>query len=121
MPKHTRFTVPRLSKKSLRHLVMGLACSLVAFAVGLETAGDVHPFDTSEAAVAVSAPERQTAVIRGDIDADYALTVEDAILSLSFAEGLDQPSADDVRRGDMDGDFLLTTKDTLRMLHLLRL
>jgi hypothetical protein len=113
----TKHTLQSYLHRSPLHTVgFGIVCALFAFGVGLETAGEVHPFDTSEAAV-------QENVLRvspkGDIDGDGVLTPQDAALILTFAEDLETPNSEELRRGDSDGDFMLTYRDALRVLHAL--
>jgi hypothetical protein len=85
-------------------------CCMLAFVIGLETAGNVRTFDKTQAALTDSAG------FRGDIDGDGSLTVQDAILILERADGLETAAAEDIRSGDVDGDFKLTIKDALRLL-----
>lgn len=90
--------------------------AISAFALGIETAGDVHPVESSQAAY-VSDDGRVHADLRGDINGNDRLDTEDASLILEFAEHLDTPSPEQILRGDMDGDYSLTYKDALRVLH----
>jgi hypothetical protein len=92
-----------------------ILCAVGAFTLGMETAGKVHPFSLSEAAVmgdAVSHP-----IIKGDIDGNGTLDIRDAIAVLEFAEHLANPTPEQVQHGDADGDYQLTGKDALRILH----
>lgn len=107
---------PFFSRFTLQHLLLGVVCSIGAFAVGMETAGDVSPFGHTEAALELPG---SGAVIQGDMNGNRSLEAEDASILLQFAEGLETPTPDDVRRGDTDGDGQLTGKDVLRVLHFL--
>lgn len=106
---------------SFRHwqsIALGTVCAIGAFAVGLETAGNVQPFQHSEAALEMTSGN---APLRGDINENGTLDVEDASMILAIAENLETATPEQVRRGDTDGDLVLTTKDALRVLHVLSL
>ena len=104
----------------VRTLGFGTLCSLSAFVIGMQTAGEVHTVDTIEAAAQVQSNDSSGRVpLKGDIDADGILTVDDALRIHTFTEGYETPTPDDIRRGDMDGDFELTSKDVGRALYAL--
>lgn len=107
-----RISFPRCT---LQHLALGAVCSIGAFAIGLETAGNVSPFGHSEAALDLTTG----IVIQGDVNADGVLDNADAKLLLEFSEGISRPTLEDIRRGDTDGDAKITSKDVLRVLHFL--
>ncbi len=99
-----------------RSIGFATLCAVAAFSAGLQTAGEVHPFGTSQAAVVSDA---MRVSLKGDITGDGRLDVNDAALILECAEGLEVPTSEQIRSGDTDGDFQLTYKDTLRVLHTL--
>lgn len=66
-----------LTGKMLRSLGLGLFCTLGAFVMGIETAGDVHPFERSQAALT---NEQR---IRCDIDGNGIITASDVEVPLS--------------------------------------
>ena len=102
----------------LRTLTLGTLCAAGAFAVGIETAGDVHPFSRGQAAL-----EEMTtgSTLRGDVNGNGRIDTEDAYVIYQAAQGLLEPTPDQIRRGDTDGDFALTAKDLGRILHALSL
>ncbi len=103
--------------RMLQSIALGTMCSALAFAVGMETAGEVHPFATSEAAVEHTVtPAQPYAAVQGDIDHDGELTAKDAMRILDFAAGWDTPTTEEVAAGDADGDFHITLKDVERVL-----
>ncbi len=105
-----------LHRTRLQTVALGIVCSMAAFTVGLETAGDVHPYDTTQAAV--TAPDEIPRIApRGDIDNDGIITVNDAIVLINVAEGVDTATPEMVKRGDADGDFRITYKDAVRVLY----
>ncbi|NOS68226.1 MAG: hypothetical protein HOO67_07790 [Candidatus Peribacteraceae bacterium] len=108
-----------LSSPLLRSVALGTFCAFGAFAVGIETAGNVDPVSHSQAAlqdiVGAFGP------VQGDANGNGALDAADAYIVFQAAEGLSNPSADQTRRGDTDGDGLLTEHDLNRILHLLSL
>ena len=106
-----------LSGITLRTLALGTFCALGAFAVGIETAGDVHPFAKSEAALQEFVTE--SGPVQGDANGNGALDAEDAYIVLQAIDGQIIPSEDEVLRGDMDGDGILTTSDVSAILRLL--
>lgn len=109
-----------LQAKGTQNILLGVLCAIGAFTVGMETAGDVRPFSTSQAAVE-EIPLRSGGLLRGDANGNGVLDVEDAAIILQASQGWETPAQDQVRRGDTDGDFRLTAKDALRILHQLSL
>ncbi len=107
-----RFSLPRFT---LQHLALGAVCSIGAFAIGMETAGNVNPFGHSEAALDM----QMGVVMHGDVNGDHVLDSKDATLLLEFAQGLETPTMEQIHMGDTDGDGALTEKDVLRVLHYL--
>lgn len=113
MAKHTLRYRTILSRATL-----GIFCSVLAFAIGMETAGEVQPFERSQAALAdVPAMTPGMPALRGDANENGVLDVTDVIRILEVAEGLETADAREIQRLDTDGDFRLTVKDALRVLH----
>lgn len=106
--------------KIIQTIGLGLLCSLGAFAIGIETAGEVHPFARSEAAIQ-DIVRLDGEPLHGDANGNGILDPDDVSVILESAEGLETPTTDQIRRGDTDGDYRLTVKDALRVLHRLSL
>ena len=106
-----------LTGYTLRTVALGAFCALGAFAVGIETAGDVRPFVTSEAAIEQFSVE--TGPLLGDANGDGILDPSDAFVVLQASEGIIVPTQDEVLRGDMDGDGRLTRLDLSDILRIL--
>lgn len=106
-----------LTGYTFRTVALGAFCAIGAFAVGIETAGDVHPFAKSEAAIQETASE--IGLVQGDANGNGVLDPTDAYIVFQVAEGLASPSAEETLRGDMDGDGQLTESDLRDILHLL--
>lgn len=94
----------------LRNIGLGLFCAVGAFAMGIETAGDVHPFATSEAALQETMTT-DAVTPQGDVNGNGVIDADDSFLVYQFVQGLETPGADQIRRGDTDGDGRLTTID----------
>jgi len=116
--KHTPTLISRKARILCQYFALGTLCAAGAFALGLQTAGEVQPFESSQAAVAVDATAYAEPV-RGDLDGDGVLTVEDAILMIQFAEEIETASSAQIRLGDTDGDYRLTYRDALQVLRML--
>jgi hypothetical protein len=100
----------KFTRQTFVHVLLGSACAIGAFAVGLESAGHVDPFDRSQAALS-------TSINGGDVNADGRTDAQDAEIILEVAQGERTVTADDIRRGDVDGDGQLTMNDAIRILH----
>lgn len=90
----------------LRTLGLGMLCAVGAFAMGIQTAGDVHPFATSEAAL-----QEFVRGNAGDVNDDGKIDADDAYLLYQFAQGLETPSPRQIKTGDTNGDGKLTESD----------
>lgn len=108
-----------LQSHLVRSLALGTFCAIGAFAVGIRTAGNVHPFTRSEAALQELLLDFEP--VRGDANGNGALDAGDAYIVFQAAEGAAEPSPDEIRRGDVDGDGRLTQSDLSRILHTLSL
>lgn len=108
-----------LTGYAFRTFALGAFCAIGAFAVGVETAGEVHPFAKSEAAIQNIVSD--FGPIMGDANGNGMLDPADAYVVFRATEGLIVPSEKEVLRGDMDGDGLLTHNDLSSILQLLSL
>ncbi len=98
-----------LTARSLQTLSLGTLCAIGAFTMGMETAGDVHPFAKSQAALeAFMTPGTE---LRGDVNSNGAIDSEDAYLLYQFTQNLEMPTSAQLRAGDTDRDLQLTGKD----------
>ncbi len=80
---------------------------VVAFGLGIQQSGDVVPAQLVESG--------GSTVIRGDLDADGLLTVDDVRLALEYAQGYRKPEARSWAREPVaDGSF--TVDDALWIL-----
>ena len=113
-------TYQLLRDKTLHTIALGILCSIGAFGIGIETAGDVHPFAKSQAAIQEMVHNDGTP-IHGDTNGNGILDANDVTIILESAQGLETPDSDQIRRGDTDGDFTLTVKDAHWVLHRLSL
>ena len=108
-----------LTARTLQALGLGTLCAIGAFGLGIETAGDVHPFAKSEAALeAFLIPGTE---VRGDVNRNGTIDEEDAYLLYQFSQNLETPTPEEIRSGDTDRDLQLTTKDLGFVLHQLSL
>ncbi len=108
-----------LSGITLRTLALGTFCAMGAFAVGIETAGDVHPFSKSEAAIQEIMTDETP--IQGDANGNGTLDADDAYIVLQASDRQIIATEEEVLRGDMDGDGILTRRDLTIILRLLSL
>lgn len=108
-----------LSTKAIQTIALGTFCAIGAFAAGIETAGDVHPFAKSEAALQEMLVS--DADLRGDVDGNGRIDDSDAYRLYQIAQGLEEPTIEETRRGDSDGDGRITAKDLGIVLHRLSL
>jgi hypothetical protein len=86
--------------------MMGAAMIVSAFFIGIETTGDVHPIALIEAG---------SGEIRGDINRNGRLDLEDAITILEIVQGYRDPAPEELL-ADPNGDGILTVDDALRIL-----
>ncbi len=98
----------RFTAKTLRTLGLGIFCAIGAFGMGMETAGDVHPFTHSQAALQEL---MFNGTLHGDVNGNGTLEYDDAYALYQMSEGFLAGSPAEVRRGDTDGDLRITSKD----------
>jgi hypothetical protein len=99
------------SSPNLKVLLVGCALIVSAFAVGVQTAGDIQPIALIEAG---------SNELPGDLDGSGIVDLQDAILILEIAQGYRELQPEHLRR-DPSGDGVLTVDDALRILHSLTL
>ncbi len=99
-----------LKGKTLQTISLGTLCAVGAFAMGIETAGDVHPFARSQAALE-TVMMGDGGNVKGDIDGDGVLTATDAWVMMQIAEGWESATVKQIENGDTDGDQRITDKD----------
>jgi len=90
-------------------LALGIGAVIGSFSLGLHSVGSVQPFTIIEAG---------SASVRGDMDGNGSLTVEDARLLLEIAQSY-RRSTPAQRSADPNGDGQLTVDDALRLLMVL--
>ena len=98
-----------LTARLLQVISLGTLCAIGAFAMGIETAGDVHPFTKSEAALQEVLNDGVD--LRGDVNGDGEIDARDAERMLQLAQHLDVASPDEIRRGDTNGNFTIDLND----------
>lgn len=119
MPTKTSSSA-RQNLKTLGRVVLALGCISLAFLLGIETTGEIHPLHQESQAAKPFQAQLLTPQA-GDIDANGMVNDQDVILILEVAEKLRSPSREEVLHGDTDGDGKLTVKDALRILRSLSL
>lgn len=88
-------------------VALGIVTVVASFGLGVRTAGDVHP---------IRATLAEDSILKGDMNGDAQLTVEDAIAILEVAQGYEQATVDQLR-ADPNDDGQLTVDDAVRLLH----
>lgn len=94
-------------RRSLRTIAVIAVSMLGAFALGIGTAGDVHPV--------INATIAGTAVVAGDMNGNGMLDVNDARIALELAEGFRTPEAQELA-ADPNQDFQITAADAMTIL-----
>lgn len=98
-------------RKSMRSILIVAGSMSVAFAIGIETAGDVQP---------VILPTRADAnVLAGDFNASGYLDLEDVKIALELADGLRTPTPSELA-ADPNRDYQITTVDAMTVLEQLK-
>ena len=117
---HTK-TLHRLLQKKSYALSFGAMCVMLSFMLGVQTAGEIHPFDTSEAGeIAEEVIIHERATVPGDMNGNDALDTEDVIIALEIIQEYRTPTLAQLK-ADPNGDARLTIDDALRMLRSLNL
>ena len=102
---------PHHVRRNAKLLGLSLFCLVSSFAVGIQTAGDVHPFTIIEAGGLLQP---------GDVDENGTVDIHDAIRILEFSQGYEIPSSEALR-ADPNGDGQFTVDDAIRILSRLAL
>lgn len=93
--------------RRLQLSVLGIACVTAAFALGIQSAGDVRTI----AALVAGNPLGD-----GDFTADGIVDTEDVVRVLEIVRGYTEATPEDFR-ADPNGDGLITIDDALTLLH----
>ena len=96
----------KLTRKNLQIFSLAGLCVLTSFSLGINSAGNVQPFELIEA----GSPE-----ILGDLNEDGVISVDDAIVALEVVQGYKRVSPVHLQ-ADPNGDGLITTDDAIRIL-----
>ena len=103
-----------LSPKVLRLISFGALCMVGSFVTGIQSAGEVHPFQTSQA---ISIEEAAYGT-PGDVDGSGSIDLQDVIRILEVTQGYTSVTALQLK-ADPNGDNRLTVEDALRLLRTL--
>lgn len=106
--------VSRLGKVA----AFGTLCVIGSFMLGIETAGEVHPFAATQATSIEVFHGDIPAFSAGDITGDGFVTIEDAIALLEITQGYTIPTSLQLK-ADPNSDGRLTVEDALRILRAL--
>lgn len=93
--------------KSLKSIAIVVSSVMVAFALGIQTAGDIRPVVSTTLA---DNPERE-----GDFNGNGHLDVNDARLGLEIVAGYRTPTPEELAV-DPDQDFHITYEDIMTIL-----
>ena len=93
---HKQSFLHLLNRKVLSTVALGVICIVGSFRLGIETVGEVHPFDRSNAAQ--SEPRADIMDIAEDIDGDGIVTENDASEALQIALGYKKAETWQLRR-----------------------
>lgn len=102
---------PHYVRRNIKLLTLSLVCLVSSFTLGIQTAGDVTPFQLIEAGGAQA---------RGDVDGNGVVNVEDVVLILEVFEGYKTASPEQLR-ADPNGDGIFDVTDALSILSTLAL
>lgn len=102
-----------LNGRNLRLMTLATLCIAGAFVTGIRSAGEVHPFDATQA--------QQANLLRqvsdGDVDGNGVTNIDDAIALLTIIQK-EAVQTEQALHGDMDGNGSLTLDDVLQLLTL---
>lgn len=99
-----------LRRITLKSAATLLGCMTAAFAIGIQTAGDVRPVVDSTIA--------DGAYLEGDLNGNGQLDIGDARAALEIAQGY-RPATPEELAADPNGDFVITGEDVLFILEIL--
>ncbi len=101
----------RITRRHVGTVSIGILSIAVAFAIGINTSRNVTS-DTSMAAdVGGSA-----VVLRGDVNSDGTVDINDAVLLQEFAMHIADPTPAQRKAGDLDGSGDIDALDVLKLL-----
>lgn len=96
---------------SLKSILIVASSMIVAFIVGIETAGEVHPV--------VSEIRAGGAVIEGDLNGNGSVDLQDVRIALELAQGYRTPTPAELS-ADPNRDFQFTVDDAIAILDTLQ-
>ena len=102
---------PHYIRRNIQLLILGSLSLVSAFAIGIQTSGNVQPFALIEAG---------GTRLSGDINANGQVDIEDAIAILEITQGYTKASLDQLL-ADPNDDGVLTVDDAIRILSILSL
>lgn len=105
-----RSMVRLMTHRKVQILSLGLVSVIGCFALGIQTAGDIKAIATLGA---------EGTELRGDVDGNNRLDIQDVIDILEVARGYKDPTPDQLK-ADPNHDGSLTIDDALSILHTLR-
>jgi hypothetical protein len=98
-------------KKSLRTISIIAGSMALAFAIGIETAGEVRPVVSSTNAIDTT--------IAGDMNGDGTVTLSDAEIALEIARGYREPTPLELS-ADPNKDYHITIDDALTIIDIVK-
>jgi hypothetical protein len=101
---HTYFST--FTARNLRRCGVVVGCMAVAFGIGIQTAGDVHP---------IVEPTRAGIRLSGDMDGNGTVDASDARVALDIARGYRAATASELE-ADTNEDFRITVEDVAAIL-----
>lgn len=104
-----------LSAHTAKLVGFAAACVMGSFLVGIRSAGEVRPFDALKASTFEQVDTVPSETLRGDINGDGLLSVDDAILLLEMVQK-ERPGSEQALLADPDADGQLTARDALEIL-----
>jgi len=104
-----KIQIPKRVTQRCGVLALGISAVVGSFSLGLHSTGSVQPFTIIEAG---------SASLRGDMNGDGYLTVEDVRLILEFSQSYKKPTPAQLN-ADPNGDGQLNIDDALRLLSIL--
>ena len=99
------------SKKSLRTICIVAGRMALAFAIGIETAGEGRPV--------VGSTNASDTTLAGDMNGDGRVSLEDAEIALEVARGYREPTPLELS-ADPNKDFHITIDDALTIIEMVK-
>ena len=107
---YTKF-LSLFSRRNSRVLMLGTACVVSSFAIGIQSVGEVQPVTLIEAGAVQEL---------GDVDGSGGVEIQDVITILEIAQGYSEATPAQLR-ADPNADGQLTVADAMRILETLSL